>query len=156
MRLIHALSFGIPTIASDISGGDVEIVRDRESGLLFKKGNSADLAAVVRFLATDGALRARLADGGRCSAARFTFEQMIAAMEDFLAQQKRSVAARRRVLSRARGGGVHRRPSMPQISGGRRWVGWSLAEHRLSLTRCHRPSALPAASSLTGRGLRWR
>jgi glycogen synthase len=88
LTLIHALSFGIPTIASDI-GGNVEIVRDRESGLLFKKGDSADLAAVVRFLATDGALRARLADGGRCSAARFTFEQMIAAMEDFLAQQKR-------------------------------------------------------------------
>lgn len=88
LTLIHALSFGIPTIASDI-GGNVEIVRDRESGLLFKKGDLADLAAVVRFLATDGALRARLADGGRCSAARFTFEQMIAAMEDFLAQQKR-------------------------------------------------------------------
>ena len=87
LTLIYAVALGIPTIASNI-GGNVEIVTDRESGLLFKKGDLADLAAAVRFLATDGVLRARLANGGRRSAARFTFEQMIGAMEDFLAQKR--------------------------------------------------------------------
>ncbi len=85
LTLIHALALGIPTIASAI-GGNVEIVRDGDSGLLFAKGNAVELAAAITRLATDGALRARLAEGGRHSASRFTFERMVGEMAGFLAQ----------------------------------------------------------------------
>ncbi len=43
LTLIHALALGIPTIASRV-GGNTEIVRDGESGLLFAKGDAAGLA----------------------------------------------------------------------------------------------------------------
>ena len=76
-----------PTIASRV-GGNAEIVRDGESGLLFTKGDAAGLAAAVTRLATDGALRARLAAGGRSSASRFTFERMVAEMAEFLGEAR--------------------------------------------------------------------
>ena len=41
LTLIHALACGIPTAASRV-GGNVEIVRDGVSGVLFKKGDPAD------------------------------------------------------------------------------------------------------------------
>ena len=83
LTLIHALALGIPTIASDI-GGNPEIVRDGESGLLFRKGDAADLASAIHRLARDPALRTRLAEGGRRTASRFTFERMVSEMADFL------------------------------------------------------------------------
>ncbi len=84
LTLIHALASGIPTIASRV-GGNPEIVEDGHSGLLFAKGDAADLASAVRRLAQDGTLRARLAKGGRRSASRFTFERMVGEMAAFLA-----------------------------------------------------------------------
>jgi glycogen(starch) synthase len=86
LTLIHALALGIPTIASNI-GGNPEIITDGDSGLLFHKADAADLASAVRRMALDGALRARLADGGRRSASRFTFERMVGEMADFLAEK---------------------------------------------------------------------
>jgi glycosyltransferase involved in cell wall biosynthesis len=83
LTLIHALALGIPTIASDI-GGNVEIVRDGRSGVLFRKNDPASLADAIARLATDPALRARLAEGGRSTAAFFTFERMVAEMTAFL------------------------------------------------------------------------
>jgi glycogen synthase len=84
LTLIHALAAGIPTVASRV-GGNVEIVRDRETGLLFAKGDAADLARRVTELAADPGLRARVSAGGREMAAGFTFERMVGAMETFLA-----------------------------------------------------------------------
>ena len=83
LTLIHALACGIPTIASR-AGGNPEIVRDGESGLLFGKGDPADLARAIRALATDPPLRARLSQGGRAAASRFTFERMVDEMDAFL------------------------------------------------------------------------
>jgi glycosyltransferase involved in cell wall biosynthesis len=84
LTLIHALALGIPTIASS-TGGNVEIVKDGESGALFRKGDPESLAASIARLATDGRLRARLAEGGGRAASRFTFERMVGGMEAFLA-----------------------------------------------------------------------
>jgi glycogen synthase len=84
LTLIHALALGIPTVASRV-GGNPEIVRDGDSGLLFARGDAADLAFVISRLAKDGPLRARLAEGGRQSASHFTFERMVREMADFLA-----------------------------------------------------------------------
>ena len=83
LTLIHALACGIPTAASR-AGGNPEIVRDRESGVLFEKGDPADLARAVLRLARDPALRAGVSAGGRAAAARFTFEAMVDGMEAFL------------------------------------------------------------------------
>jgi len=83
LTLIHALGCGIPTIASRV-GGNPEIVRDGESGLLFDKGSAADLARAITRLAVDGSLRARVAAGGQATGRRFTFDRMAGEMERFL------------------------------------------------------------------------
>jgi glycosyltransferase involved in cell wall biosynthesis len=83
LTLIHALACGIPTIASR-AGGNPEIVRDGESGLLFNKRNAAELARAITRLATDSTLRARLAVEGQKAGRQFTFERMAGEMERFL------------------------------------------------------------------------
>jgi glycosyltransferase involved in cell wall biosynthesis len=83
LTLIHALAGGIPTVASRV-GGNVEIVREQESGLLFAKSDAADLARAVAELVANPALRIRISAGARTAAAGFTFEQMVDAMERFL------------------------------------------------------------------------
>jgi glycogen synthase len=83
LTLIHALASGIPTAASR-AGGNVEIICDGVSGVLFNKGDPSDLARAVLRLANDPALRTAVALGGREAAARFTFENMVNGMEDFL------------------------------------------------------------------------
>ena len=85
LTLIHALAEGIPTIASRV-GGNPEIVQDGESGLLFGKGDAADLARAIARLAKDPALRARLAERGQEAGRRFTFERMAGEMEQFLSR----------------------------------------------------------------------
>jgi glycogen synthase len=83
LTLIHALAAGIPTVASRI-GGNIEIVHERETGLLFAKSDGADLARAVAELAADPALRVRVSAGAREAAADFTFDRMVDAMERFL------------------------------------------------------------------------
>ena len=83
LTLIHALACGIPTAASR-AGGNVEIVRDGEGGVLFRKGDPADLARVVLRLARDPALRASISAEGRAAASVFTFDAMVDGMEAFL------------------------------------------------------------------------
>jgi glycogen synthase len=84
LTLIHALAAGIPTVATNI-GGNIEIVRDRETGLLFQKGDPRDLACAVQQLAANKALRARVGENARRAAKSFTFEEMVSQMEQFLA-----------------------------------------------------------------------
>jgi glycogen synthase len=86
LTLIHALACGIPTAASR-AGGNVEIVRDEESGVLFDKGDPADLARAVLRLARDPALRAAVSARGQAAAARFTHAAMVEGMEAFLREQ---------------------------------------------------------------------
>ncbi|MBO1078793.1 glycosyltransferase family 4 protein [Roseomonas haemaphysalidis] len=83
LTLIHALACGIPTIASDV-GGNTEIVEHGRTGLLFRKGDAAELAAAIARLARDPALRARIAAEGQRAGGRFTFERMAGEMERFL------------------------------------------------------------------------
>lgn len=83
LTLIHALACGIPTIASRV-GGNPEIVADGESGLLFRRGDAADLARAIVRMARDPQLRARVALQGRAAGRRFTFRRMADGMEAFL------------------------------------------------------------------------
>ncbi|MBL6751692.1 MAG: glycosyltransferase [Nevskia sp.] len=58
--LLEALAAGLPVLATDIEGV-AEIVEDGVNGLLFGAGDDAALAAQIRRLADDPALRERLA-----------------------------------------------------------------------------------------------
>jgi phosphatidyl-myo-inositol dimannoside synthase len=61
--LLEAMANGTPVVASR-TGGIADIVKHGETGLLAEPGNAADLAAQIRRLMADKALRARLIDSG--------------------------------------------------------------------------------------------
>ncbi len=66
--LLEALAVGTPAIATAV-GGVPEVVRDGENGLLVPAGDVDALAAAIRRLATDEALRASLAAAAAASVA---------------------------------------------------------------------------------------
>lgn len=59
--LMEAMACGCCPIASDV-GGNPELVRDGETGLLFPAGSSAGLAAKLELVLRDAGLRGRLAE----------------------------------------------------------------------------------------------
>jgi glycosyltransferase involved in cell wall biosynthesis len=67
--LLEAQASGVPVVAFGV-GGVCEAVRNGESGLLAKSGDSGDLAAGLLRLLSDASLRERLGAGGR----RLVFE----------------------------------------------------------------------------------
>lgn len=83
LTLIHALAAGIPTIASR-AGGNGEIVEHGRTGLLFRKGDAADLATNITALLRDPALRTGVSAEARRVARSFTFERMARGMETYL------------------------------------------------------------------------
>lgn len=80
LTLILALESGIPTIASDV-GGNVEIVHDSKTGLIFRAGDSVDLANKIHFLVANGRLREEVSQAAIVKAADFTFDTMISMIE---------------------------------------------------------------------------
>lgn len=61
--LLEAMAAGLPVVATAV-GGNAELCRDGESGLLVPERDPAALAAAIARLLEDGPLRARLADAG--------------------------------------------------------------------------------------------
>ena len=61
--LMEAMACGCCAVASNV-GGNPELVRDRETGLLFRPGDSEDLAASLRTLIESPSLRGDLATRG--------------------------------------------------------------------------------------------
>jgi L-malate glycosyltransferase len=61
--LMEAMACGCACIASR-TGGNPELIRDGETGLLFEPGNSEDLARKIHRLSHDSDLRSRLAQAG--------------------------------------------------------------------------------------------
>lgn len=57
--IIEAMSYGIPVIASD-SGGPREIIKHRETGMLFERGNLDSLVECVNCMIRENALRGRI------------------------------------------------------------------------------------------------
>jgi glycosyltransferase involved in cell wall biosynthesis len=68
---LEAMALGRPVTASG-RGGSGEYLRDGENCLLHAPGDPASLAATVRRLAADEALRARLLEGGLRAARHYT------------------------------------------------------------------------------------
>lgn len=73
--VIDAMALGVPPVAF-ATGGLAELVESGRSGLLAPPGDARAFAHEVERLATDGALRQALADGGRARAAQFSVERM--------------------------------------------------------------------------------
>jgi PEP-CTERM/exosortase A-associated glycosyltransferase len=63
LKPLEAMALAKVFIASDV-GGHRELVRDRETGILFRAGDAAALAAAVLEVAGDAALRQRLMTAG--------------------------------------------------------------------------------------------
>ncbi|MBK7365968.1 MAG: glycosyltransferase family 4 protein [Nitrosomonas sp.] len=83
LTLIHALQAGIPTIAST-AGGNIEIILDQKTGLLFRQSDAKHLARQVIKLAHNPKLRASLGRQAQTYADQFTFERMIEQVEAHL------------------------------------------------------------------------
>jgi glycosyltransferase involved in cell wall biosynthesis len=82
---LEAAACGTPCLASD-SPGLRESVVDGETGLLVPHGDVPALAAAVRTLLGDGALRARMGRQARAFAERFSWDASADGVEQVLAQ----------------------------------------------------------------------
>jgi glycosyltransferase involved in cell wall biosynthesis len=69
LALVEAMSFGLPVVVSRV-GGVPEVVTDGVEGLLVPPSDSAALAAAIRSLLDDTALRRRQGDAARTRALR--------------------------------------------------------------------------------------
>lgn len=74
--VMEAFMAGLPVIASDLPGPS-EIVRHEVNGLVVGTGDPNALASAMARLATDHALRHRLAAGARASASEFDQERVL-------------------------------------------------------------------------------
>ena len=81
--VVEAFSVGTPVVATAV-GGVPEVVVDDENGLLVPPADPAALAAAIRRLAGDPALRARLSRGAEATAASFRPEHVYGELERLL------------------------------------------------------------------------
>jgi phosphatidyl-myo-inositol alpha-mannosyltransferase len=78
--LVEALASGLPVVASDIPGYR-EVVRDGLDGLLIRPGDPEAFAAAADRLLDDADLSKRLADTGRQSAERYSWDTVAGEIE---------------------------------------------------------------------------
>lgn len=83
VTLTEAGAAGLPLLAS-ATGGLIDQIEEGENGFLFPQGDSAAQAELMRRLAADPALRARLGEGARQLAARFDAGVMAKTLEDVI------------------------------------------------------------------------
>ncbi len=71
----EAMARGLPVVVSREAGVS-EVIEHERSGWVLERNDPQALAAALRLLAEDPALRGRLAEGGRAAAARRTWDQV--------------------------------------------------------------------------------
>jgi glycogen(starch) synthase len=71
---LEAMACGVPVIATG-TGGSGEYLRDGENCLIFRAGDSEDLARTAQRVAKDVALRGRLVEGGMATAGRLNMDR---------------------------------------------------------------------------------
>lgn len=99
--IVEAFSKGTPVIASNI-GAMAELVDDGRTGLLFRPGDSRDLASKVSWLANDRTLMMRMRGHARAEfEAKYTSDQNCRLLLDVY---HRAIAGRRGETSRRRDG----------------------------------------------------
>ena len=96
----EAMGCGAAVVASDAVGAVQDgLVTDGETGLVFPHGDVAALADALERLATDAALRQRLADAGHAAIQAFTYD---AAAQAFVDAAQAAMSRDRRALRRKR------------------------------------------------------
>jgi glycosyltransferase involved in cell wall biosynthesis len=77
---IEAMACGTPVVATG-TGGSAEFLSDCRNSLVFPPGDAVQLAAALRRLADDPALRARLVRGGLATASELTVDRLAEVLE---------------------------------------------------------------------------
>jgi glycosyltransferase involved in cell wall biosynthesis len=80
--VVEGMAAALPVVAT-AAGGPLEIIEPGVTGLLYPPGDDEALAQCLRRLGQNPALRAKLGEGGRQSAARFDPEILSAKLEAF-------------------------------------------------------------------------
>lgn len=94
--ILEGMMGGKPVVASR-AGGNVELIEDDRSGLLFEVGQAPALAAAIERLAHDAGLRQRLGEGAQQRAeAAFSIPSMVQAYEQHYREAARASGASRR------------------------------------------------------------
>lgn len=91
---LEAMFFGAPVIAAAEKGA-LDVVKDGETGLLVRFGDSIALQRAIERLAADDALRAKLRQGGRATVVAdgaFTFQRFVERTADVLEIPRARVA----------------------------------------------------------------
>lgn len=86
---LEAALFGVPAVAFDV-GGIREWLTDDVNGRLVGAGDTAAMGAAIAALLADPGERARLADGARATAARFSPEAHLSRLEAVLDRARAS------------------------------------------------------------------
>lgn len=97
--LIEAMAAGIPAIATRCDFGPSEIIEDSVSGLLVPVDDTEALAAAMRPLMGDGALRLALSQAGRRAVERFSTEAIMAKWDACFRQALRDHASKAPALA---------------------------------------------------------
>jgi glycosyltransferase involved in cell wall biosynthesis len=79
--LLEAMNHGLPVVVSDGAPGPLELVNDDETGLVVGVNNVAALAAALRRLANDEALRHRLGAAARERVTEYDLPRALATWE---------------------------------------------------------------------------
>jgi glycosyltransferase involved in cell wall biosynthesis len=83
--LLEAMAAGLPVVATEI-GGNAELIRHGESGLLVPPGKPGPLREALAQLVRDPQLRGRLGTAGRERAKRFTWDRVGGELRELLAR----------------------------------------------------------------------
>ena len=79
--LLESMALGIPTISSR-AGGNTDVVRHGDNGLLYEPGNDRDLATQIQSMLTDTELRERIRAAAITTATvEFSLERTITTTE---------------------------------------------------------------------------
>jgi glycosyltransferase involved in cell wall biosynthesis len=98
LTLILALEAGIPTVAS-ATGGNFDLIRDHETGILVPPGDPAELAAAVHELTTRPDLRRSISERGRSAARALGLGRMLDGLERALEENTAGSTPDRQVAS---------------------------------------------------------
>jgi glycosyltransferase involved in cell wall biosynthesis len=79
--LLEAMNWGLPVIVSDGAPGPLELVKDEVTGLVVPVNDPARLAAALRRLGNDGALRQRLGAAARERVTEYDLPRALATWE---------------------------------------------------------------------------
>ncbi|CAN5458124.1 hypothetical protein BH10CYA1_BH10CYA1_27390 [soil metagenome] len=89
---LEAFSVGIPVVSTK-NFGVTEFAKDGENMLLARPHSADDLAAKLRTLLTDDALRQKLVENGTITADQYTWQQTMSCFFDAMQQMKNSKSA---------------------------------------------------------------